>query len=206
MLLLNTRSTLPIVTTSPSVRIADPTRMPLTNVPLMLRSRIWVPSGVDVKVACSREARTSGMTMSLSSGAADRDGAGGAGRGDGRGVPDVRCERNFTNLVARFDTSPGLASMTVNSAGGSCSEAADHSVDGRSVLGAAGRWAAVTKAAAAVPGGDRRWGVTAVLMGMRRRWWPRRLGWCAVRARCAHERRRGVWSPLVCSRAGARAR
>ena len=117
VLLLNTRSTLPMVTTSPSVRIADPTRMPLTNVPLMLRSRISVPSGVNVSVACSREARTSGMTMSLSLARPIVTVPAVAADPAGPAVPDVRCERNFTNLVARFDTSPGLASMTVNSAG-----------------------------------------------------------------------------------------
>ena len=48
---LTTRSTLPMVTTSPSAKIADPTRVPLTNVPLTLVSRISVPSGVRVNVA-----------------------------------------------------------------------------------------------------------------------------------------------------------
>ena len=47
-----TRSTLPMVTTSSSDRIADPTRVPLTKVPLMLLSRISVPSGVCTNVAC----------------------------------------------------------------------------------------------------------------------------------------------------------
>ena len=64
---VNTRSTLPIVTTSPSVSRADPTRIPLTNVPLMLfASRISVPSGVGTRYAWWREASTSWMTMSLS--------------------------------------------------------------------------------------------------------------------------------------------
>ena len=49
--LLTTRSMLPTVTTSPSLRIADPTRVPLTNVPLTLVSRISVPSGVRISVA-----------------------------------------------------------------------------------------------------------------------------------------------------------
>ena len=62
-----TRSMLPMVTTSPSCSIADSTRVPLTNVPLMLRlSRISVPLGVGIRVAWWREASTSGMTMSLS--------------------------------------------------------------------------------------------------------------------------------------------
>ena len=44
---LNTRSTLPMVTTSPSLSTADPTLTPLTKVPLTLwASRISVPSGV----------------------------------------------------------------------------------------------------------------------------------------------------------------
>ena len=48
---VNTRSTLPMVTTSPSCSIADSTRMPLTNVPLMLSvSRISAPTGVGTKV------------------------------------------------------------------------------------------------------------------------------------------------------------
>ena len=63
----NTRSTLPIVTMSPSCSTADSTRAPLTNVPLMLRlSRISVPPAVGTSVAWWREASTSGMTMSLS--------------------------------------------------------------------------------------------------------------------------------------------
>src|SRR5689334_2748786 len=63
----NTRSMLPMVTVSPSCSIADSTRAPLTNVPLMLRlSRISVPPGVVTNVAWWREASTSGMTMSLS--------------------------------------------------------------------------------------------------------------------------------------------
>ena len=41
-----------MVTTSSSDRIADPTRVPLTKVPLMLLSRISVPSGVCTNVAC----------------------------------------------------------------------------------------------------------------------------------------------------------
>ena len=49
---VNTRSTFPMVTTSPSVSTADPTRTPLTNVPLTLwASRISVPSRVWVKNA-----------------------------------------------------------------------------------------------------------------------------------------------------------
>ncbi|OBJ90551.1 hypothetical protein A5640_24285 [Mycobacterium asiaticum] len=49
------------------MRIADPTRTPLTNVPLtLLLSRISAPSGVSVKNAWWRDARTSWMTMSLS--------------------------------------------------------------------------------------------------------------------------------------------
>ena len=64
---VNTRSTLPIVTTSPSVSTADPTRIPLTNVPLMLcASRISVPIGVGARYAWWRDASTSWMTMSLS--------------------------------------------------------------------------------------------------------------------------------------------
>lgn len=44
---VNTRSTLPIVTTSPSVSRACAIRTPLTNVPLMLfASRISMPAGV----------------------------------------------------------------------------------------------------------------------------------------------------------------
>src|SRR5271163_2160552 len=113
VLLLNTRSTLPMVTTSPSLKIADPTRVPLTNVPLTLRSRISVPSGVNASVACSREAKTSGMTMSFS-----------AARPivtvpTVLGSPAVlgeRCDKNLTILVARFDTSPPVGSTTVNSA------------------------------------------------------------------------------------------
>jgi hypothetical protein len=50
--LWNTRSTLPIVTTSPSRSSAPSTRVPLTNVPLMLRaSRISTPSGLGTNVA-----------------------------------------------------------------------------------------------------------------------------------------------------------
>ena len=101
-----------MVTTSSSVRIADPTRVPLTNVPLTLLSRISVPSGVGTNVACWRDAKTSETTMSLSAArpivmapavpAAD----------------DERGENNFTKRVARFDTSAVLASITVNSAAG----------------------------------------------------------------------------------------
>ncbi len=48
----NTRSTLPMVTTSPSRSSADSTRAPLTNVPLMLRlSWISVPAAVGTNVA-----------------------------------------------------------------------------------------------------------------------------------------------------------
>src|SRR6185312_12991028 len=62
-----TRSMLPMVTVSPSFSIADSTRAPLTNVPLMLRlSTISVPPAVGTSVAWWREASTSGMTMSLS--------------------------------------------------------------------------------------------------------------------------------------------
>ena len=62
-----TRSTLPMVTVSPSVSIAESTREPLTKVPLMLRlSRISVPDGPGINVAWCREASTSGMTMLLS--------------------------------------------------------------------------------------------------------------------------------------------
>ena len=44
---VNFRSTLPIVTTSPSARMADPILVPLTNVPFMLWTlRISVPIGV----------------------------------------------------------------------------------------------------------------------------------------------------------------
>ena len=48
----NTRSTLPIVTTSPSFSSAVLTRSPLTNVPLIERlSAISVPPGVGISVA-----------------------------------------------------------------------------------------------------------------------------------------------------------
>ena len=104
-----------MVTTSPSVKIADPTLMPLTNVPLMLRSRISVPSGVKASVACSREARTSGTTMSLS---LARPIVTVPAVLAGRDVADGRCDKNLTILVARFESSPVLASTMVNSAGG----------------------------------------------------------------------------------------
>ena len=56
-----------MVTVSPSCSMADSTRAPLTNVPLMLRlSRISVPVPVVTSVAWWRDASTSGMTMSLS--------------------------------------------------------------------------------------------------------------------------------------------
>jgi hypothetical protein len=56
-----------MVTTSPSVSTAEPTRTPLTKVPFTLcASRISVPSGVWIKKAWWRDARTSWMTMSLS--------------------------------------------------------------------------------------------------------------------------------------------
>src|SRR6478752_4984790 len=65
-----TRSTLPIVTTSPLCRVAASTRWPLTNVPLMLRlsmiSAVPEPAADGTNVAWCRDARTSGMTMSLS--------------------------------------------------------------------------------------------------------------------------------------------
>jgi hypothetical protein len=65
---VKTRSTLPIVTTSPSASTAEPTRIPLTKVPLMLwASRISVPTGVAIKNAWWREASTSWTTTSLSS-------------------------------------------------------------------------------------------------------------------------------------------
>ncbi len=49
---VNTRSTLPMVTTSPSLKTAEPTRTPLTKVPLTLcASRISVPNGVRVRNA-----------------------------------------------------------------------------------------------------------------------------------------------------------
>ncbi|RFZ62937.1 hypothetical protein DL240490_02854 [Mycobacterium marinum] len=49
---VNARSTLPMVTMSPSLRIADPTRIPFTKVPLMLcASRISVPIRVGVENA-----------------------------------------------------------------------------------------------------------------------------------------------------------
>ncbi len=49
---VNTRSMLPIVTVSPSRSIAESTRAPLTNVPLMLRlSRISVPPATGSRVA-----------------------------------------------------------------------------------------------------------------------------------------------------------
>ena len=49
---VNSRSTLPMVTTSPSLKTADPTRIPLTKVPLMLcASRISVPTAAGVKYA-----------------------------------------------------------------------------------------------------------------------------------------------------------
>ncbi|EUA39575.1 ABC-type multidrug transport system, ATPase component domain protein [Mycobacterium avium subsp. avium 2285 (R)] len=49
---VNTRSTLPMVTTSPSDSAAAPTRTPLTKVPLLLlASRISAPVGVGVKKA-----------------------------------------------------------------------------------------------------------------------------------------------------------
>ncbi len=41
-----------MVTTSSSLRIAEPILVPLTKVPLMLLSRISVPSGVGTNVAC----------------------------------------------------------------------------------------------------------------------------------------------------------
>jgi hypothetical protein len=63
----NTKSTLPIVTVSPSCSTAESTRAPLTKVPLMLRlSRSSAPSGLGTSVAWWRDASTSGMTMSLS--------------------------------------------------------------------------------------------------------------------------------------------
>ncbi len=47
-----TRSTLPMVTTSPSFSSAVSTRVPLTKVPLMLRlSAISIPPGVGIRVA-----------------------------------------------------------------------------------------------------------------------------------------------------------
>ena len=108
-----TRSTLPMVTTSSSVKIADPTRVPLTNVPLMLVSRISVPSGVGISVACLTRGEDVGDDDVVVGGAADRHGAGRISRpGAERG------ESNFTNRVARFDTSAVLASITSNSAGG----------------------------------------------------------------------------------------
>ncbi len=103
-----------MVTTSPSVKIADPTRVPLTNVPLTLRSRISVPSGVKTSVACSRDAKTSGTTMSLSlARPIVTVPAVLAGR-----EADGRCDKNFTILVARFESSPAVAPTMVNSAGG----------------------------------------------------------------------------------------
>ena len=64
------RSTLPMVTVSPSASIAVSTRAPLTKVPLMLRlsriSAVPEPSAAGMRVAWCREASTSGMTMSLS--------------------------------------------------------------------------------------------------------------------------------------------
>src|SRR5246127_3440738 len=112
---LTTRSTFPMVTTSPSLRIAEPTRVPLTNGPLLLRSWISVPNGVSTNVAWWREASTSGTTMSLSSARPMLTEPAIFGGGD------ARCDKNFTNLVARLDTSPDRAPTTVISAGATIS-------------------------------------------------------------------------------------
>ena len=102
---LNTKSTLPIVTTSPSLSIAVFTRSPLTKVPLMLRlSAISIPPGVGINVAWWRPARTSGMTMSLSAARPIFSAPGGAsGAEPGR--------RIFSIDVARFDVPPGRAGV-----------------------------------------------------------------------------------------------
>ena len=89
-----------MVTVSPSRSIAESTRAPLTNVPLMLRlSRISVPLGVGIRVAWWREASTSGMTMSLSVARPILMEPGGASAGrPGR--------RIFSMLVARLPSRP----------------------------------------------------------------------------------------------------
>ena len=100
---VNSRSTLPIVTTSPSSSSAVSTRLPLTKVPLMLRlSAISVPPGVGIRVAWWREASTSGMTMSLSVARPILTAPGGTSAG----APPGR--RIFSIEVARFDDPPGL--------------------------------------------------------------------------------------------------
>ncbi len=57
---------LPIVTMSPSRSFALVISVPLTKVPLLLSlSRISRPAGVNVSIACTREASASSTTMLL---------------------------------------------------------------------------------------------------------------------------------------------
>ncbi len=96
-----------MVTTSPSVSTADPTRTPLTNVPLTLcASRISVPSGDSIRNAWWRDASTSWMTMSLSVARPTVSAPAGFCN-----PPDRDGIRACIIFVARFATSGGLAAL-----------------------------------------------------------------------------------------------
>ena len=117
-----------------------------------------MPSGVRTNVAWWREASTSGITMSLSPARPIvTEPASFAGAAD-------RCDRNFTNLVARFDTSPDRAPTTVISVGATtCGGGAEPalttviSVNGR-VGGLRDTWTSVGWSSAGCCGGLREYG------------------------------------------------
>ena len=130
----NTRSTLPMVTTSPSLSSAVVTRSPLTNVPLMDRlSAISVPPGVGIKVAWWRDANTSGITMSLSVARPTLSAPGGTSAEDpGR--------RILSMDVARADPEPPRAGDGPIWVGAASSDRAGAGVGARGRVGAGVGW------------------------------------------------------------------